>query len=252
MSSIQLGPAEGVAVVRLAHGKANALDTELCERLLGVLDDVLRAGHPAVVLTGTAGVFSAGVDLRRLVTGGAAYVREFLPVLSEVFLTLFDFPRPVVAAINGHAIAGGAVLAAACDARVMNADHGMLGWTELRVGVPFPLAATEILRCAYGSPALTELMVWARTWRGPDALARGLVDAMAAEDAVVGRAAELARTLGRVPPEAFLHTKRQLHRPFNERIGEHGPSDDAHVEHVWSAPETLATIRSYVAAMLGD
>ncbi|MFF5991391.1 enoyl-CoA hydratase/isomerase family protein [Prauserella flavalba] len=253
MPSIHLEPEGDVAVLRMEHGKANALDITLCRELSTRFEEVAEAGgYRAVVLTGTGGVFSAGVDLKRIVDGGARYVAEFLPALSDAFLSVFDFPRPVVAAVNGHAIAGGGVLAAACDHRVLNAGHGRVGWTELLVGVPFPLVAMEILRCAYGSARLPRLTFAAGTPAGQGALALGLVDELAEADAVLPRALEVARTLGAASPAAFAHTKNQIHRPYNERIGEQRAADDAKVEQLWSAPESLASIGDYVRSVLGS
>ena len=138
----------GVTVLRLRHGKVNALDVDL----LRAITVAMREAPPdaAVVITGAGTAFSAGVDLKRIVDGGHSYVREFLPALSAAFMAVFDHPGPVVAAINGHAIAGGCVLAAACDLRLMS--RGTIGLAELSVGVPFPPAAVEILRYAIGRP----------------------------------------------------------------------------------------------------
>ncbi|MEC3974133.1 enoyl-CoA hydratase/isomerase family protein [Amycolatopsis sp. H20-H5] len=244
--------AEGdLAVVRLDDGKANTLHLESCRELVRRLDEVAAAGPRAVVLTGTGGMFSAGVDLRRVHSGGAAYVAEFLPALSDALLAVFGFPRPVVAAVNGHAIAGGAVLAAACDQRVLNAAHGRVGITELLVGLPFPLAAMEILRCGFGADILPRLAYTGGTHEGAEALRLGLADELAEPDAVLGRAKELANQLALIPAEAFAHTKAQLHQPFHERIAEHRTGDDAAVERMWSSAESAASIKSYVDTVLG-
>ena len=149
---------DGVAVVRLDDGKVNALDLELLTAISATMARLVDV--PAVVLTGAGTVFSAGVDLRRIVEGGPAHVREFLPELSRAFLAVFDHPRPVVAAVNGHALAGGCVLAAACDVRLMSG--GRIGLTELLVGVPFPVAPLEIMRFAVG-PAVAGLALTGRT-----------------------------------------------------------------------------------------
>src|SRR5262245_6926892 len=109
---------EGVLTLRLAHGKASALDVELLDALLQELDG-LGEDVRALILTGTGSIFSAGVDLFRLTRDGAGYVRHFLALLCRFFEKLFSFPRPVVAAVNGHAIAGGCVIVLACDARIM-------------------------------------------------------------------------------------------------------------------------------------
>lgn len=252
MPPIELQTHGGTAVLRMAHGKVNALDTELCRALVAALQEVEGAGHRAVVLTGTGNAFCAGVDLLRVRDGGADYLADFLPALSDAFLALFDCRLPVVAAINGHAIAGGAVLAAACDRRVGNGERGLFGWTELLVGVPFPIAALEIMRCAYGASLLPTVTMPGGTYTGEQALELGLVDELARQDAVLPRAVELADQLGAVPPAAFAHTKSQLHRPVNERIAEHRAADDARLTQLWSAPRTLDSIAAYVRSALGS
>ena len=128
----------GITVLRLDHGKAHALDIDLCRALRQALAERVRDDSVrALVLTGTGSIFCAGVDLFRLIDGGADYIDEFVPLLVATFHELFAFPRPVVAAINGHAIAGGCVLAAASDYRIMADGSGTIGVPELRVGVPF-------------------------------------------------------------------------------------------------------------------
>lgn len=235
-----------IAVLRIDHGKGNTLDTSSCLELVIRLEDAEQAR--AVVLTGTGGIFSAGVDLKRLDEGGAPYVSEFLPLLSDALLAVFGFPRPVVAALNGHAIAGGAVLAAACDHRVLGA--GTIGVTELLVGVPFPLAAMEILRCAYGTAPLPSLTYSGAVFGGEDALARGLADELAAPEEVLERAIGVAARLGALPAEPFAHTKAQIRQPFHERIAEYRHSDDPEVERLWRSPEALAAVKSYVDKVL--
>jgi enoyl-CoA hydratase len=235
-----------VAVLRIDHGKANTLDTDSCRELVLRLEDAEQAR--AVVLTGAGAIFSAGVDLKRIHDGGAAYVSEFLPLLSDALLAVFGCPRPVVAALNGPAIAGGAVLAAACDHRVLGS--GTIGVTELLVGVPFPLAALEILRCAYGTAPLPGLTYSGEVHGGADALARGLADELAPPAEVLERAVAVATRLGSLPAEPFAHTKAQIRQPFHERIAEHRHTDDPEVERLWRSPGALAAVKSYVDEVL--
>jgi enoyl-CoA hydratase len=229
----------GVAVVRIHHGKVNALDAELLERLIttvGELTDV-----DGVVLTGTGRAFSAGVDLKRVVDGGADYVERFLAALSGALLAVFDHPRPVVAAVNGHAIAGGCVLAAACDVRLMSA--GSIGLTELAVGVPFPVAALEIMRHVLG-PAAQSFVLGAGTIDAAQAEAAGLVDEVVDPDLLVDQAVRRAAGLARMPWETFSLAKRQLHRETRARIGRYRPVDDPVVAELWdSAPVREAMAR---------
>ncbi|WP_370965576.1 enoyl-CoA hydratase/isomerase family protein [Amycolatopsis sp. cg9] len=243
---ITLESHQDIAVLRIDHGGGNTLDTDSCRELVLRLEEVDQAR--AVVLTGTGRVFSAGVDLKRVDDGGASYVSQFLPLLSDALLAVFGCPRPVVAALNGHAIAGGTVLAAACDHRVLGT--GTVGVTELLVGLPFPLAALEILRCAYGTAPLPSLTYSGETRGGEDALAAGLVDELAPPGEVLDRALAVATRLGELPPEAFTHTKAQIRQPFHERIAEYRHSDDPEVERLWRSPAALAAVKSYVDRVL--
>ena len=118
--SIDRSESNGIVTLTLNHGKASALDVELLEALQHELSAAEDAR--AVVLTGSGSIFSAGVDLFRLVDGGADYVRRFFPLLRDAVRQLFAMPVPVVAAANGHAIAGGAILVYACDVRLMAAS----------------------------------------------------------------------------------------------------------------------------------
>ena len=101
----------GIAIITMTHGKANALDVEFCNALVSGFAALRGSDAKAVVLAGQGKMFSAGVDLKRLSDGGPDYIRNFLPALHRLYDAVFYFPKPVVAAINGHAIAGGAVLA---------------------------------------------------------------------------------------------------------------------------------------------
>lgn len=240
-----------VAVLRLAHGKASALDTELLVALGEQLDDVERTEELAsVVLTGTGPIFSAGVDLFRVLDGGAAYLEQFLPAIHRTLTRLFAFERPVVAALNGHAVAGGCILALACDHRIMAQGPGTVGVPELPVGVPFPCAALEILR--YGAPAerVEELVYLGRTYGARDALARGLVHELVAPERLLDRACEVARARAAVPAATFRLTKRQLRAPALERIARHAAAADAEVVRAWASPAIRRAIEAYVRRTL--
>ena len=243
---IEVGEEDGVALLRLANGKANAMSLEFCRALTARFAEVADA--PAVVVTGRGHIFSAGVDLLRLIDGGVPYIREFLPALSEMLATVFAHGRPVVAAINGHAIAGGCVLACAADRRLMARDAGRIGVTELLVGVPFPPAAMEIMRCAAAPQYFEDLLFSGATFAPPEAAARGLVHDIVDPHALMERAVAAAKSLAALSPPAFALTKRQTRAPMLERLAQ--ADVDAAVMQIWTARETLARIRDYVARTL--
>ena len=217
-----------VTVLRLEHGRVNAMDVEL----LDALTAAVTATDRALLITGTGTAFSAGVDLRRILDGGPTYVTDFLVALSRMFRAVFDHPRPTVAAVNGHAIAGGCVLALACDVRLMSA--GRIGLVELAVGVPFPVAALEIVRHALGPRAR------------PTAAPRGHRRRRAGARARAGGRARRARRppppgpgprrgLASRSPEAYRSAKERLHRPAAEAIDAAAPDEHAAVLDGWTS-----------------
>ena len=240
----------GVAVVTVKHGKANAIDIELCEELAACFEQLRSSAARAVVVTGQGRMFSAGVDLLRLSAGGADYVRKLLPALHRSFEAVFFHPKPVVAAINGHAIAGGCVLACCADRRITARGSGRIGVTELLVGVPFPALAFEIVRFAVPPRHLPEFTFGGATYDTETALQRGWVDEVADADALMGQAMAAAQKLARLSPPAFAQAKKQLRLPVAERLERSGAATDKIVADIWTAPETLGYIRDYVARTL--
>ncbi|MFP3939841.1 MAG: enoyl-CoA hydratase/isomerase family protein [Thermoanaerobaculia bacterium] len=242
---------DGIAVLRIEHGKANALDAELLEGLAERLRELERDRPEAVVLTGTGSIFSAGVDLFRVLDGGRAYLERFLPVLGRSLERLFAFPGPVVAAVNGHAIAGGCILACACDLKVMAEGDGRIGVPELRVGVPFPVAALEILRFAVPPQHLQKLAYVGRTYGPRDAQAWGLVDELVPPERLLERSIEAARELAAIPAGSFELTKAHLRRPAVERIRAYRGEIDPGVAKLWAEETIHDHVREYLDRTIG-
>jgi len=233
---------DDVTVLRMEHGRVNAMDAEL----LDALTAAVTASDRALLITGAGSAFSAGVDLRRILDGGSPYTADFLTALSRMFRAVFDHPRPTVAAVNGHAIAGGCVLALACDRRLMSG--GRIGLAELAVGVPFPVAALEIIRHALGARA-GRVLLGADTVTADQALALGLVDEVAGPDELLPRALGLAAELASRSPEAYRMAKEQLHRPTVEAI--EATTDDEHAAVLagWTSDGTRDRIEAALQAL---
>ncbi|MEK7867247.1 MAG: enoyl-CoA hydratase/isomerase family protein [Planctomycetota bacterium] len=238
----------GVAVLRMEHGKANALDIELSTGLVQALDDASDA--KAVVLTGTGGIFCAGVDLVRLTSGGADYVKTFLPALDGALRALFHFPRPMIAAMNGHAIAGGCILAAACDHRVMARGEGRVGVAELLVGVPFPPLALELMRARLPFSAFQEAVLTGRVYGTEAALARGFVDELVDAPKLLDRAVEVATQMGSVPAKTFDVTKRMIAHPILDAVEATEGAFGDEVSGIWTSGDALGAVKAYVAKTL--
>ena len=239
---------DSIKVISLDHGKANALDLELVARLESELQAAQASSSiRAVILTASGHIFSAGLDLFRLLRDGEDYVRTFLPIACDFFRRLFIFPKPVIAAINGHAIAGGCVIALACDYRLMASGDGLIGLTELRVSVPFPPIAFEIVRFAVPPQHLQEVVYRAATYRSAEALAKGLIDEVTAADALSTRAMVVAKELAQIPPRVFSATKERMRGEAAART----PDLDENTLKAWMDPATHEKISAYLFATLG-
>jgi enoyl-CoA hydratase len=235
------------AVIRMEHGKANAFDLEFCETITREFEKLGQSSVRSLVITGQGRIFSAGVDLPRVLEGGLAYLRSFLPALKKAFEAVFCFPKPVVAAINGHAIAGGCVLACATDHRLMAAQSGRIGIPELLVGVPFPTLALEIMRLVAGPTHFRAMVYRGSTFSPGEAKEKGLVDGIVEPEKLLDEALAAAGALATVPAEVFAITKRQICDPVIKRVREDAGRFDPAIEELWTAPATLAAISDYVA-----
>jgi len=243
-----------IAVVEMHHGKANALDIAFCDALTLRFRRLRESSSRAVVLTGQGKMFSAGVDLPQMVEAGVPYIREFLPALHRLYDTVFNFPKPVVAAINGHAIAGGCILACCADHRLMAQDGGRndvrMGVTEILVGVPFPPLAFEVMRSVTAPQFLAESILTGATVAPDEAMTRGWVNELVAREDIVSRAVAQAEKLAAVSPAAFAMGKLQLRQPATERMAASGAALEAEVTDIWVADATLARMRDFVARTL--
>jgi len=234
-----------VSIIRMVRGKGNALNVELLEALLGAIDRLERGPTYAGIITGQGSVFGAGVDLPALVAGGPAYVRRFVPLMQRGFERLATFPKPLVAAVNGHAIAGGAIMMLACDQRLLARGNAQIGLTEVRVGVVFPAWALEMARFATPAEHFSTLICTGRTWKPEEALARGLVDELVEPEKLLDRALEVAEEMGRIPPTAFTATKLAVRRPMIEAAQHQSALTDAALLDHWSSEETLKHIAEF-------
>jgi len=248
---IERTTSDAIVTLRLAHGKANVLNLELVEELARAIAEIDASDARAVILTGSGSIFSAGVDLFRVINDGREYVEKMYRAMTRMFVDLFALQRPVVAAVNGHAIAGGCILAAVSDIRLMARGNGRIGVPELVVGVPFPPAILELLRFAFPIATLQSIAYTGRTVQADEALRLGMIDEAVEPDALLARAEEQARQLAALPPKAFALAKRQLRDAALRRARRYTGEFDADALALWSEDATTAHIRAYLDKTVG-
>jgi enoyl-CoA hydratase len=239
---LELEDAEGVTVVRMAHGKVNAMDLELCQAITSTFRELAAGPHRGIVFTGQGSAFSAGVDLWRLVDGGPDYVDAFLPALNDAFVAVLTCDKPVVAAVNGHAIAGGCVLTSGCDHRIMTTGKGGIGIPELLVGVPFPATVIDIMEYAVGPLRTRQMALSGKIYSSTEALELGVVDELAEPETLVTYAiSHAARLASTIPPDTFRLNKQHLQRLTP------APAYDAEATRIWRERAADGWIADYMA-----
>jgi len=191
------------------------MDLQLLDEGTRLAEELASDPPAAVVLTGREGFFSAGLDLKVAPTLDADGQRGMVEGINAIFAAWYGFPRPVVAAVNGHAIAGGLILALCADYRVGSND-GKYGVTELRAGVGYPAVAMAVVRAELHAPAARRLVLGADLVGAREALEAGAFDEVTEPDEVLHRATEVARGLSLLPPEAYARVKQQLRGPVLE------------------------------------
>ena len=242
LQTIDHGP---VRELRLDRPPANALSPELIAALREAVEGAPAAGARALVLSGSPGRFSGGLDVPLLIQLDAASIaatwRDFYRLMSA----LAGSPIPVAAAITGHSPAGGAVLGIFCDARFMAEGDFRIGLNEVQVGIPLPPIIFRAFRRLIGERQAERLSVSGQLIPGAEAHAIGLVDELVPADRVIERAVEWCNGLLSLPPQAMAITRQtaraDLIAEFNETEGELASLVD-----MWFSDETQTVLRMVV------
>jgi enoyl-CoA hydratase len=234
-----------IATLRLADGKVNAMNIEWCQLFSQKLAELEQSDNVhAVVVTSAERVFSAGVDLKRVVAESPDYVQPFIDSLSKCFRDAFVFPKPMIVAINGHAIAGGCIIASCGDFRLAT-SRSRIGLPELRVGVPLPAIAVEVVRRVASPMALQAMLNSGANYRDQAAVDVGLADEIVAKETILESAIEHATRLSSIPSVTFRLMKQQIRWPSLERADRLEEKLGNEIRDAWNSAEIRASVKQY-------
>jgi enoyl-CoA hydratase len=232
-----------VALLRLRGGKANSLGKDMLEAMFAAFDEIDHA--TAVVITGDGNVFSAGLAVTELIDLDRAGMLAHIELFERAMRRLLTEPRATVAAINGHAPAGGCVISLMCDARVMAAGDAKIGLNEVQLGIGLPALVTEPLRHRVPASSIAPIALAGRLFHPEQAKALGLVDEVVAKERLESRAIELAAEMGRAPL-AYMQIKHTLLRPVLEAVDRHAASEREAWLDTWFSPHGQKLLRAAV------
>jgi enoyl-CoA hydratase/carnithine racemase len=231
---VRIEEQDDIAIVTIDRPPANALDPSLVEEGVAVLEQLAVLRPRAVVLTGAGAFFSGGADLRVVPALGPDDQARMARGANEVFRAWYAYPGPLVTAVNGHAVAGGLVLALCGDVRIA-ATTGRYGLTEVKVGIPYPPSAMAIVGAELTPSVARRLVLRGELFDSRAMLEFGVFDEVVADDEVLPRALEMAREMSELPQQTYGVIKRSLRREAL-KAAEDRRSDDS--LRSWLSSET--------------
>jgi enoyl-CoA hydratase/carnithine racemase len=238
-----------VRELRLARPPVNALDPELLTSLADAVAAAPDSGAAALVVSGSEGIFTAGLDIPTLLTLDRDGMTAALDVFFRAMEVLAESPVPVAAAITGHSPAGGLVLALFCDWRVMAEGPYKIGLNEVRVGIPMPRVIAEAAAWLVGSRNAAHLCTTGRLMGPEEALRIGLVDAVVPAAEVVAEARRWCDEVVALPPRAVALSRGVARSRLVELVSSNRADDCARLRDEWFRPDTQVPLRRLVAQL---
>lgn len=242
MKTYHFDQKEPFGILHLHASNANAMNQQVLQAISAGLQEAAKANLKGLVLTGYDRFFSAGLDLLAVSEFDREQMRRFMADWEAAMIQLFEFPMPVIAAINGAATAGGCILAMACDYRIMAAESALIGMNGIRLGISLPAAALEILREGIPASQLAYVLYSGRLFKAEEALQRGFVNEIAQQkdllETALVRLREFAGHAGN--PAASL--KAALRRNTLARIRENAEEMREKFLDVWFNPTAQKAI----------
>jgi len=232
---------DGIAVLTMARGKVNALNLEMVKEMLLAVEDAQRAHDvkALILASNRPGFFSAGFDIKEVFLYDKPRMADHLRSYGALIHKLHHFPKPVVAAINGHNFAGGAILALACDFRIMAEGEFGFAVNEIKVGVVIPPAIFQLCADVVGVKNAHHMILTGDPVESAPALAIGLVDALVPAEEVLERAREMAAHVAKSPGPTYAAVKAVI-RAATGHSAEHGGFALAPPVEPWFTPEAEA------------
>jgi 3,2-trans-enoyl-CoA isomerase len=247
MNFVKVSKENSISTVTMSKGKVTAINEAFVDELGAVFNELAAdADTKAVILTGDGKFFSFGFDIPELLNYSkndfASYLKKFCAMYTQMFL----FPKPVIAAINGHAMAGGCVLALTCDYRVMVTGKAKTALNELNIGAAIFAGCVGMLKAAVGTRNAEKVLLTGAMYTAEDAQRIGLVDSVASEETLMAEAKKIAVEFSQKNPDAFKTMKNLLRRPVADCFGQREEDSIRDFIEIWYSEATRKTLKEVV------
>ncbi|UCD17635.1 MAG: enoyl-CoA hydratase/isomerase family protein [Candidatus Zixiibacteriota bacterium] len=239
MSFINVSQEKDITTVTLTRGKVNAINESLVDELHAILKNLEDDPQArAVVLTGAGKFFSFGLDIPELYSYSQNDFLKFLQKFTNLYTSLFLFPKPVVAAINGHAIAGGCMLATPCDFRIMTTGKPRISLNEVTFGSSVFAGSVSILKFCVGAKNAAKILYSGSMFSAEEAHQMSLVDEISTESDLAKKAMTKATELAGKDSAAFGSIKRLLRRPVADEMSHYEQDSLREFVEIWYSKST--------------
>ncbi len=245
MTFVVTATEDSVAWVKLGRGKVNPINEAVAEELVRTFEEL--AGDDsvkAVVLTGEGGFFSFGLDIPEFVTYPEESFTRFVEKFAALYTYIFSYPKAVVAALNGHTIAGGCMIATACDYRVMVLDKAKISLNEVTFGSSLFPGSAEMLKYCVGPRNAETVAFTGAMFSAEQALKLGLIDEVVPADSLVPRVAEIARQYALRHGPAFTSIKKLLRGDVADKMKQMDSIFRDEMVVIWYSEETRSKLRA--------
>jgi len=219
MEFVSVSTEESVATVKLTRGKVNPINETVIEEIRNCFESLVDdAGVKAVVITGNGRFFSFGFDIPELITHPREWLTGFLVKFADLYTYLFTYPKPLIAALNGHTIAGGCMIATACDYRIMVEGKAKIALNEITFGATLVAGALEMLKACVGHRNAETISFSGAMFTADEALKLGLVDMTTTEQGLFDAARKVALQFAASDSTAFRSIKMLLRKEISEKM----------------------------------
>ena len=245
MECVRLSVTDGIAEIGLKRGTVNAIH----EQMVGEIAEIFQRVETdpevrAVILTGAGSFFSFGFDIPEFLRYPQPAFSEFLARFTGLYAYLFTYPKPLVAALNGHAIAGGCMLALACDYRIMVSGRAKISLNEITFGSSVFAGSVEMLKFAAGAKHAQEVLFGGRMYPADEALRVGLIDRVSSQEKLLDEARAAAGTLAAKDPAAFRSLKNLLRAPVAEEMKRREEQSIRDFVSIWYSEKTWKNLHA--------
>jgi 3,2-trans-enoyl-CoA isomerase len=245
LSFVSLSMTDGIAEVRLKRGKVNALNEQVIDETAGCLQSLaVDADIRSVILTGDGSFFSFGFDIPEFLSYSRESFSSFLKRFTGLYTYLFTYPKPVVAALNGHAVAGGCMLALACDYRIMVSGKAKISLNEIAFGSSIFAGSVAMLKFLVGGKNAQAVLYEGTMYSAETALNLGMIDQVSSQEKLLEDAREMAKRMGGKDGAAFRSIKGLLRAPVAEDMVK---EEDASVQEfvkIWYSENTWKNLHA--------